>query len=135
MITMADENPSIISHVSIGTNDQERALSFYDRVLATIGAKRILDFPGAVGYGKAFPEFWVQTPFDGGEAGAAANGVHFSFLATSQEQVDAFHAAAMEAGGSDDGAPGLRPDYGESYYACFVLDPDGNKIEAMLIDE
>lgn len=132
---MADDNPSIISHVSIGTNDQDRALSFYDRVLATIGAKRILDFPGAVGYGKAFPEFWVQTPFDGGEAGGAANGVHFSFLATSREQVDAFHAAAMQAGGSDDGAPGLRPDYGESYYACFVRDPDGNKIEAMLIDE
>ena len=132
---MADDNPSIISHVSIGTNDPDRALAFYDRVLATIGAKRILDFPGAVGYGKAFPEFWVQTPYDGGEAGAAANGVHFSFLATSREQVDAFHAAAMEAGGSDDGAPGLRPDYAESYYGSFVRDLDGNKIEAMLIDE
>ncbi len=131
---MADENPSIISHVSIGSNNPEGAMAFYDSVLATLGAKRMIDFPGAVAYGKMFPEFWVQTPFDGGEAGAAANGVHFGFFATSREQVDAFYAAAIEAGGSDDGAPGLRPDYGESYYGCFVRDLDGNKIEASYFD-
>ena len=131
---MADENPSIISHVSIGTNDITRALAFYDPVLATIGATRVLDFsPGAVGYGKAFPEFWVQAPFDGDSAGSPANGVHFSFLADSKAQVDAFHAAALAAGGTDDGAPGIRPDYGEDYYGCFVRDLDGNKLEAMLL--
>ncbi len=131
---MADENPSIISHVSIGTNDFDKAAAFYDPVMAALGCKRIMAFEGAVAYGKAFPEFWVQTPFDG-NAAQAANGVHIAFLAPDQATVDAFYAAAMAAGATDDGAPGYRPQYGAAYYGAFVRDLDGHKIEAMWWDE
>ena len=125
--------PSIVSHVSIGTNDLPRALAFYDAVLATVGGSRQHEVPGvAVGYGKLFPEFWVQRPLDGGTANAA-NGVHFSFIAPHREAVQAFHAAALAAGATDDGAPGLRPEYGPDYYGCFVYDLDGHKIEASTI--
>lgn len=128
------ENPSILSHVSIGTNDFERATAFYDAVVSTIGAKRLFEHPGAVAYGKMFPEFWVQHPFDGGKA-ETANGVHFCFFAHSRDQVDAFHRAAIDAGAQDDGAPGPRPLYGPAYYGCFVHDLDGHRIEASYWDE
>ena len=131
---MADENPSILSHVSVGTNDFDKATAFYDRVLATIGCKRIMEHPGAVAYGKMFPEFWVQTPHDGKTA-ETANGVHFGFFATSKAQVDDFYKEALAAGASDDGAAGPRADYGPGYYGCFVYDLDGHKIEAMYWDE
>ena len=132
---MAAENPSIMNHVSIAVSDAGRSYAFYDKVLATIGAKRIVEHPGAVAYGKMFPEFWVHPePFDGGSPGVA-NGVHFSFFATSKEQVQAFYDAAVAAGGTDDGEPGPRPDYGEPYYGCFVKDPDGHKLEATFWDE
>ncbi|MCW5700643.1 MAG: VOC family protein [Rhodospirillales bacterium] len=123
----------MLSHVSIGTNDFDRAAAFYDRVLPTIGAKRIMAFPGAVAYGKQFPEFWVQTPIDGKPA-TLGNGTHVGFLAASKDAVNAFHAAALAAGAKDDGAPGPRQDYTEAYYGCFVRDPDGHKIEAMYWD-
>ncbi len=129
---MADEIPSIVHHLSLGTNDFERAAAFYERVMPTVGARKVLSFPGAVAYGKHFPEFWVQTPFDGGTA-ASGNGTHVAFVAASRESVDAFHAAALEAGGTDDGAPGLRPQYGPDYYCCYVRDPDGHKIEAAVV--
>ena len=131
---MPSTNPSIISHVSVGTNQFDRAVKFYDSVLTTLGCKRILEHPGAVAYGKMFPEFWVQTPHDGGAA-VIANGVHFGFVAADKAEVDAFHAAALKAGGNDDGAPGPRPLYGEPYYGCFVRDLDGHKIEAAFWDE
>ncbi len=127
---MADEIPSIISHASIGTNKFEAAIVFYDAVMATIGAKRILQYPGAVAYGKIYPEFWVQTPHDG-EIARTANGVHFGFLAPSRSAVDAFWDAAISAGATPDGEPGPRPLYGEPYYGCFIRDLDGHKIEAM----
>ena len=131
---MADENPSIMSHVSVGTNKFDEATAFYDAIMATIGAKRIMEHPGAVAYGKLFPEFWVQTPHDGKTA-QTANGVHFSFFAASNAQVDEFYKAALAAGAKDDGAPGLRSDYGAGYYGCFLYDLDGHKIEAMHWDE
>ena len=86
--------PSVISHVSLGTNDYPRAKAFYDAVLATLQIRCVMDFPGAAGYGRAFPEFWVQTPHDGGRAGVG-NGVHVAFLANSVEEVHAFHAQAL----------------------------------------
>lgn len=129
---MPDENPSIISHISLGTNDFERATAFYDRVLATLGCKRVLDFPGAVAYGKQFPELWVQSPIDA-EPAAPANGSHVGFTAASKEEVQAFYDAAIAAGARDDGSPGPRPDYGDDYYGCFVRDPDGHKIEAATV--
>ncbi len=130
---MSSDVPSTLSHVSLGTNDFDRAAAFYDRVMPAIGVKRIMEHPGAVAYGKHFPEFWVQTPFDGKTA-TTGNGVHVAFLTWSREEVDAFYAAAMEAGATDDGPPGIRAEYNPGYYACFVRDPDGNKIEAMFID-
>ena len=130
---MSDEIPSILSHVSVGTNDFDKATAFYDKVLPTLGCKRMMEHPGAVAYGKMFPEFWVQTPFDGGTA-SVGNGTHVAFIASSKEAVAAFHEAALTAGASDDGAPGPRPEYGEPYYGCFVRDPDGHKIEASFWD-
>ena len=130
---MTQESPSIISHVSIGTNDFGRATAFYDAVLATIGAGRIMQHGPAMAYGKQFPEFWVQTPFDDGRA-ENANGVHLAFLAPSREAVHAFWEKALELGASPDGEPGPRPHYGEPYYGCFLHDLDGHKIEAMFWD-
>lgn len=129
---MADGISSIIHHVSLGTNNFAAATVFYDKVMATIGAKRIFDFPGAVAYGKQFPEFWVQKPADG-QSADTANGVHFCFIASSKEAVNAFYSAAIEAGGKDDGEPGPRPDYGPDYYGAFVRDLDGHKIEAAVV--
>ena len=130
---MSGEIPSILSHVSVGTNDFERAVAFYDKVLTTLGCRRIMDHPGAVAYGKMFPEFWVQTPIDGAPA-ETANGVHIAFIAPSKQAVHAFHEAGLVAGATDDGAPGPRPDYGEPYYGCFLRDLDGHKIEAAFWD-
>ena len=123
---------SVLSHVSLGTNDYPRAKAFYDAVLATLQIRCVMDFPGGAGYGRAFPEFWIQAPHDRSRA-AAGNGVHVAFLANSVEEVKAFHAKALELGGKDDGAPGYRPEYTAGYYAAFVRDLDGNKIEAMLM--
>ena len=129
-----DENPSIISHVSVGTNDFEKAIAFYDQVLSTLGCKRIMEHPGAIAYGKQYPEFWVNIPFDNQPA-EVGNGTHISFIASSREAVCAFHEAVIAAGGQDDGAPGGREDYGKPYYGCFVRDLDGHKIEAAFWDE
>ena len=131
---MPDENPSIMSHVSIGTNDFERAIAFYDKVLEPLGGKRIHEFPEGVAYGKVFPEFWVGNAFDG-QSSSVGNGTHFGFWADSKEQVDEFYRTALEAGATDDGPPGPRPLYGEPYYGAFVRDPDGHKIEAAYWDE
>ena len=128
-----EDNPSILSHVSIGTADFDRATQFYDAVLPSVGCRRVMEHPGAVAYGRVFPEFWVQTPIDG-EAASVGNGFHIGFFASSKKAVDEFYHAAMKAGGSDDGAPGPRPEYGVPYYGCFVRDPDGHKIEATYWD-
>ncbi|NER35567.1 MAG: VOC family protein [Oscillatoria sp. SIO1A7] len=124
-----EDIPSIISHVSLGTNDLDRSVAFYDRVLPTVGCRRIMEDPGGVAYGKIYPEFLVKVPIDGQPA-SVGNGTHIGFVASTKESVDAFYEAALAAGGIDEGAPGPRPDYGEAYYACFVRDPDGHKIEA-----
>jgi catechol 2,3-dioxygenase-like lactoylglutathione lyase family enzyme len=119
----------------VGTNDLPKALAFYDKVLATIGAKRVLEVPDvAVAYGKQFPEFWVQVPHNRGRA-ETANGVRFGFMARSRDEVHAFYKAALAAGAKEDGPPGPREHYTPAYYGCFVRDPDGHKIEAMHWDE
>lgn len=130
---MTDDNPSIVSHVSIGTNDFARAVGFYDRVLPTLGCKRIMQHPSAAAYGNVYPEFWVQAPIDGHPA-SVGNGTHIGFLAATKQAVHDFYEAALEAGAKDDGAPGPRPLYGEPYYGCFVRDLDGHKIEAAYWD-
>lgn len=124
---------SMISHVSVGTNDFERACAFYDAVLAPLGCRRIMQHDGAVAWGKEYPEFWVQTPIDGKPA-TPGNGTHFGFLAPSKDAVQEFWDAALKLGAKPDGPPGPRPHCGEPYYGCFVRDPDGHKIEASFWD-
>lgn len=129
------ENPSIMNHVSVAIKDAEKSLPFYDALLATVDAKRVHEEGDAIAYGKMFPEFWVHLkPYDGGQA-EIANGVHFAFNANSEEQVKAFYETALANGGTDDGAPGPRPQYGAPYYGCYVRDPDGHKLEATFWDE
>ncbi|MFO0990855.1 MAG: VOC family protein [Hyphomicrobiales bacterium] len=127
-------NPSILSHVSVGTNDFAKARTFYEAVLATLGCRIVMEHPAAVAFGRAYPEFWVGTTFDG-KAATVGNGSHFGFNAESREQVDRFYAAALANGAKPDGEPGSREDYGEPYYGCFVRDLDGHKIEATYWDE
>lgn len=130
---MAEQQTSILSHVSIGTNNFAAALAFYEGVLATLGCRIVMQHPGAVAFGKDYPEFWVQTPYNGKPA-TTGNGVHIGFLASSPDAVRAFFSAALAAGGTEDGEPGPRHEYGEPYFGCFVRDLDGNKIEAAFWD-
>lgn len=90
------ENPSILSHVSIGTDNYEESLKFYDAVLATIGAKRVMEHPGAAAYGKEYPEFWIGKPLDGCSS-HPGNGVHFGFVASSKEEVDELYMFSVKA--------------------------------------
>jgi catechol 2,3-dioxygenase-like lactoylglutathione lyase family enzyme len=131
---MSDDIPSAISHVSVGTNDFDRAAAFYDAVLGTMGCRRMVEHAGAISWGKLFPEFWLHRPLDGKPA-SVGNGTHIGFIATSREAVHAFHEAALKAGATDEGLPGPRPHYGAPYYGCFVRDLDGHKIEAAFWDE
>lgn len=119
------------SHTTVGSNDIERAIAFYDAVLKTLGHERLLSFAGGAGYGRSGGEkFWVMRPFDKKPA-TVGNGSHVAFMAETRAAVDAFHAAAIANGGSDEGAPGLRPHYHPNYYGAYVRDPDGNKLQAV----
>ena len=124
---------SVIAHISIGTNNFEKARDFYNKVLSTLGITPLMDFPGAVGYGKLAADFWLQTPIDGKEA-TVGNGSHVAFVGASEEQVNEFYRMAIASGAVCDGAPGYRPMYSDAYYGCFVRDLDGHKIEAMFWD-
>jgi len=125
----------MLHHVSVGVADVERAAKFYDAVLGTLGYKRVMEFmPYAIAYGESGPSFWIQLPADQ-NAASVGNGAHIGFSARSTLAVDAFHHAAVSQGGKDNGAPGPRPDYGPDYYGAFVIDLDGNKIEATLHPE
>ncbi|MCF7201545.1 VOC family protein [Pseudomonas oligotrophica] len=130
---MSTINPSILSHISLGTNRFDEAAAFYDQALASLGCQRIMTHPGAIAWGREYPEFWLQTPIDGAPA-TVGNGTHVGFFASDRAAVDAFHRAALAAGATDEGAPGPRADYGEAYYGCFVRDLDGHKIEAAYWD-
>lgn len=118
-------------YVTVGANEPARSNAFYDAVLATIGWKSHTDFPGWRAYskggeGKGFV-LWVAKPFDQ-QAATAGNGTMVGFSANSHQEVDAFHAAAMANGGSDEGGPGHRPQYGPNWYAAYMRDPAGNKL-------
>lgn len=121
----------MLSHLSLGVRDLERAAAFYDAALAPLGVVRVWSFDDAIGYGLPGGQdklaLWRHPD---AEQLAAGPGFHLCFAAPSQEAVAAFHAAALEHGGTDEGGPGLRPHYGETYYAAFVRDPDGHKLEA-----
>ncbi len=126
------ENQSILSHVSVGTNDYEKAKAFYTALLGAVGFSVMEDLQEhkAICFGKKYPEFWVGQPVNQ-EPASAGNGVHISFLVDSNELVDTFHAKALALGATDSGAPGPREHYGKGYYGAFIIDSDGNKIEAM----
>jgi catechol 2,3-dioxygenase-like lactoylglutathione lyase family enzyme len=124
----------MIDHVSIAVRDLKVSARFYEPLLATLGMTKLRDWPdAAVGYGKKYPEFWINRRKDMAPV-AADGGVHICLRAPSVQAVDAFHAAAL-AGGSSDGAPGLRAHYHENYYAAFIRDPDGNRIEVVTFVE
>jgi catechol 2,3-dioxygenase-like lactoylglutathione lyase family enzyme len=120
----------MIDHVSVGVRDLERAARFYERALASLGLSRLVTRPATIGFGKNYPEFWINLRADMAPA-PRDSGVHICLRAKSAEEVDAFHAAALDAGGRSDGAPGLRPHDRVRYYAAFIVDPDGNRIEAV----
>jgi catechol 2,3-dioxygenase-like lactoylglutathione lyase family enzyme len=125
----------MLHHVSIGVADVERAANFYDAVLGALGFKRMAEYlPYAVAYGDTGYSFWVQLPSDRNPA-RAGNGSHIAFNAKNKRAVQSFHSAALEAGGTDEGAPGPRPEYSPDYYGAFVRDLDGNKIEAVVVME
>lgn len=125
---------SILSHVTIGTNDVARAKKFYDAVFAPLGLLALSYYENAaIGYGRKGDErsaVWVMKPFDGRPA-TWGNGSHFAFDAPNRKAVEEFHAKALALGGMDEGQPGPRPDYGPNYFGAYVRDPDGNKLQAV----
>ena len=120
----------MIDHVSIPVHDLAASTRFYEAVLAPLGMTRLETRPATVGFGKSYPEFWLNLRKDLTLA-PAGHGAHVSLRARSTDIVDAFHAAALAADGTSDGAPGLRPQHGEGYYAAFIRDADGNRVEAV----
>lgn len=121
----------MFSHVTLGTNDFARAAPFWDAVMRVLGHAELMRSPGGVAYGQWTGEkLFIGPPFDGAPA-KPGNGVHVAFIVEDRAIVDAFHAAAMANGGTDEGPPGLRPHYHPNYYGAYVRDPDGNKIQAV----
>ena len=120
----------MIDHISVGVADLDRAARFYEATLAPLGLSRLVTRPATIGFGKNYPEFWINLRVTMAQVGPDS-GVHICLRTKSTGEVDAFHAAALNAGGRSDGAPGLRPHDRVRYYAAFVRDPDGNRIEAV----
>jgi catechol 2,3-dioxygenase-like lactoylglutathione lyase family enzyme len=119
----------MIDHVSIGVRDVAKAKTFYDAVLKPIGYACLSASEGSLGYGSERAVFWISAS-ENPVPSDPPSGLHFCFTAPTRACVAAFHQAALRHGGRDNGKPGLRVDYGENYYAAFVVDPDGYRIEA-----
>jgi catechol 2,3-dioxygenase-like lactoylglutathione lyase family enzyme len=119
----------VIDHLTIGVSDLQQSREFYRRALVPLGfaeLQQLSDTVPEIEFGlEEAPDFAISTAYGTGAP------VHVAFAADRREQVDAFYAAALAAGGRDNGAPGLRPQYAEDYYGAFVLDPDGHNIEAV----
>ena len=116
----------MLDHVGFGVSDYDRSKAFYAQALAPLGIRLVMEpAPGVGGFGDQRPFFWIDT-----RGSAAHRAVHVAFTAAERATVDAFHAAALAAGGTDNGAPGVRAIYHPHYYGAYVLDPDGNNIEA-----
>lgn len=119
----------MLDHVSIGVSDIKRAGKFYDAVLKPLGYTRLSDGETALGYGEKGSFLWLLASKKPVKPDMES-GLHFCFVAKDRAGVDAFHAAALKQGGTDNGKPGVRADYSPKYYAAFVIDPDGYRIEA-----
>jgi catechol 2,3-dioxygenase-like lactoylglutathione lyase family enzyme len=116
----------MIDHLKLHVRDVERSRAFYEAALAPLGYRVMLEpAPGVVGLGADRPDFWLAPDAE------AAGFAHVAFRVEATDLVDAFHRAALDAGGRDNGAPGPRPQYHPRYYGAFVLDPDGNNVEAV----
>lgn len=124
-----------IDHLGINPVDYEKSKAFYEAALKPLGITMLADYGVAVGYGDKTPFLWLAASPKGGPNGPfpseTAGHIHLAFSAPNRATVDAFHAAALAAGGTDNGKPGLRPEYHKDYYGAFVLDPDGHNIEAV----
>jgi catechol 2,3-dioxygenase-like lactoylglutathione lyase family enzyme len=119
----------MFSHVTIGSNNVAKAKSFYDDLLKPLGLVRHLEFPNALGYGRADgrAQLWVVSPLDK-KAASVGNGITIGLEAPDRPAVDAAYKAGMAGGGKDEGAPGLRTHYHPNYYGAYLRDPDGNKV-------
>jgi catechol 2,3-dioxygenase-like lactoylglutathione lyase family enzyme len=121
----------MIDHISVAVRDLGKAESFYAAVLAALGMTKLREWPdAAIGFGKKYPEFWINVRKAMQRVGDDS-GMHICLRARDTAAVDAFHAAALTSGGTSDGEPGPRPHYHGGYYAAFIRDPDGNRIEAV----
>jgi catechol 2,3-dioxygenase-like lactoylglutathione lyase family enzyme len=127
----------MFSHVTVGTRDLERAVNFYDALLAPLGLRRRPVTPDGgpdaacwISSRRSLPRFYVYTPYDGGPA-TVGNGSMVAFLAPDPAAVDAAYRAGIAAGGSDEGGPGVRDRYGRGYYGAYLRDPDGNKVHVV----
>jgi catechol 2,3-dioxygenase-like lactoylglutathione lyase family enzyme len=115
----------MLDHLAIGVRDLAASRAFYEAALAPLGFGVVMEFEGAVAFGPpARPIFWLRDR-------EPTAGLHVAFEAADRDRVDAFHAAALTAGGADNGKPGLRPQYHSHYYGAFIRDPDGNNVEAV----
>lgn len=124
---------SILSHITLGTNDKQRSATFYDAVLGAMGFVRLPkppEKPLAYERDGQMPTIYIYAPEDGRPA-TWGNGTHIAFIADTRAQVDVFHVQALKCGGISEGKPGPRPHYGPDYYAAYVRDPDGNKLQAV----
>ncbi|MGA2493219.1 MAG: VOC family protein [Roseiarcus sp.] len=120
----------MFDHVSLGVRDIARSRRFYDSALAPLGFVALSDADDSLGYGKDAVALWLSLSASPVPADPRS-GLHFCFKAPSRPAVGEFHRAGLAAGGSDNGAPGLRADYGPTYYAAYVVDPDGYRLEAL----
>lgn len=125
----------LIDHFTLTVSDYAKSKAFYEKALAPLGVKVLMDFGNACGMGREQkPDFWLGSgpaSFQKPEHLSPITPVHIAFTARSRDEVRAFHEAALKAGGKDFGAPGVRPEYHANYYGAFVLDPDGHNVEAV----
>jgi catechol 2,3-dioxygenase-like lactoylglutathione lyase family enzyme len=124
----------MLDHFSIGVAEVARSRRFYDAALAPLGYAALSVGEDSLGYGKDAPALWIGASASPPPADRRS-GLHFAFAAPTRASVAEFHRAALAAGGRDNGAPGLRPDYGANYYAAYVVDPDGYRLEAVCTAE
>jgi catechol 2,3-dioxygenase-like lactoylglutathione lyase family enzyme len=119
----------MIDHVGLKVRNLKKSLAFYAKALEPLGYKVLAEYEGGAGLGAGeSPDLWI------GEGEPATPGIHMAFVSKKRAHVQAFHAAALKAGGKDNGAPGIRKDYHPNYYGAFVHDPDGNNVEAVCHD-
>lgn len=119
-----------IHYITLGSNDIQQSKAFYDSALRPLGYTRLYDSDGMIGYGADAPLLYVMTPHNSSVA-SHGNGTMIALTAISRAAVDAFHAAALSASGTDEGRPGIREGIGPNFYAAYVRDPDGNKLSAV----